>query len=110
MANSYDCALKALIATVYRLAFARPEQPIGDVLAHARPESGLERLPGVLLRIFHRIADLQAVRDCRGDGGRERAARTVIGARQPLPVVGAHDAVLTVERIHDLRRVFMRAG
>ena len=77
-----------------RLFLPRPEQAIGDVLAHAGPISRVQRLPGVLLSVAHRLGDVQPVGDRGGDGGGERAARAVVAARQALPGVVAHHAVL----------------
>src|SRR5258708_36640631 len=39
-----------------------------------------ERLPGVVLRLVDRVADVQAAREIRGERGCERAARAVIAA------------------------------
>ena len=109
------CVIRAHSSRVLRssaasLFFARPEQAIGYVLPHARAERGLQCLPRVLLRILDRIADRQPVRDGRSDRGSERASGAVIRARQPLPAIAAQHTFLPVERVHDLRRVLVRAG
>src|SRR6202011_2363376 len=78
-------------------AFARPEEPVGKVLAHARAERMRERLPGVVLGLVDRVADVQAAREIRGERGSERAARAVIAAGQALPGVGTQHAAAVIE-------------
>src|SRR5437899_3665238 len=101
-----------------RLGFARgragilacPEQAVGKELAHARSIGFLERLPRIVLRFADGFGKLEPVGEHRGDRGGQRAARPVITARKARPCVGAHDAVLAVERVDDLRRGLVRAG
>src|SRR5258706_3087757 len=102
-------AYSPLIGCIGGFVLACPEQSIGDVLTHAGPERGFEGLPRVFLRIFYRVADAQSIGDRRRDRRRERAAGTVVAAGEPFPAVGAHHAVLSVQRIDDLGGIFMRA-
>ena len=88
----------------------RPEQPIGDELAHARPVRALQRLPHVVLRLAHRIGQIEPVGEHGGNGGRQRATGAMVAAGQTRPGVAAHDAVLRVQRVDDLRRGLVRAG
>src|SRR5262245_21838614 len=81
LARSGVTAYRPLISTFISGALlAHPEQTVRNMLAHARAKRGFQRLPGIFLRIIHRIADLEAIGDGGGDGGGERAAGAVVGA------------------------------
>src|SRR5512142_2727764 len=89
---------------------ARPEEPIGKMLAHAGTIGLLESVPRVILRLANRLRDVEPVREHRRERRGERASGAVIAERQPRPRVGAHDAALAVERVDDLRRRLVGAG
>ena len=79
------------------------------MLSHAGPECPRERLPCVVLRFEHRLADVEAAREVRGERRGERAPGAVVAAWKPLPCIGAHDAAFRVQRVHDLRRRLVRS-
>src|SRR5690349_2531274 len=57
---------------------ARPEQAIGNVLAHTGPKRLRQRLPRVVLRLAHGVGKRKPVREHRGDCRGERASGAVI--------------------------------
>src|SRR5574340_885848 len=96
--HSATIASRVVIALV-----ARPEQAVGNKLAHARAKAGIERLPGELLRFLHGFGDIQAVGNGGGDRRSQGAAGAVVGVGQALPSVAAHLTALVVESIDHLR-------
>src|SRR5258706_7648802 len=89
---------------------ACPEQATRHQLSHARPISVLERLPGIFLCIAYCFRNGKAVGDRRRNGRRQRTPGPVISARQPLPGIRSHHALLFVEHVDYLGRILMRAG
>src|SRR5689334_18480206 len=86
------------------LLLARPEQAVGDPLPHAGAIRLLQRVPGVILRLAHRVADVEPVREHRGNRRGERATGAVIRLGEPRPRVGAHDTAPAVQGVDHLRR------
>ena len=80
------------------------------MLAHAGAEGVFQGFPGVLQRFAHGVDRVEPVRERGGAGRGERAARAVEAAGQALKDKGLEQPHVAVQPVHDLRRVFMRAG
>src|SRR4051812_12878190 len=78
---AYRPASRARSARIVR-RLTRPEEAVGQELAHARTQRMRKRLPGVFLRVVYCVADVEAAREVRGKRGGERAAGAVIAAGQ----------------------------
>ena len=72
--------------------------------------AALESAPRVVLRAPHRLGERIAVREARGEGRGERAARAVVAPGQARPAVLALDAGGAVQYVHHLIPGLVRTG
>src|SRR5450830_146288 len=110
LASSAVTAYRPLIFFDFIFFVACPEHTIWNILSHTWAECMLEGLPCVLLRLSQGFFHAQAMGDTGSDCRGERTARTMITARQALPVIGFNQFVFTIQCIGDALRTLMRAG